>query len=184
MINQQSIIAKSNVVFDWDDLSEKAADAYRLDDNDRQALKNSNAAKLVAHTPYLVEIGSSIELKRKSLAKLAIFIMAWKVKDLANHQKGETLSARVSYFEPDVCLYPEMAEGIDLILQLYSLGDHVKDQAQDAIEGKYNPVASGDIDPEKMEEHLMMRFENLPARVKSELDPYMEDAVVMGGWIG
>jgi hypothetical protein len=169
----------------WKESVEYAAKAFKLSEEEKAVLLQCKAAKLISEIPFLTrEPGTALQLRRSSLSKLAVFIASWRCPKLANHQEEDTLSSRVSHFITGQALYPEMAVGIEKVLMMFSLSDHQKDLEADQEAGKYNPIASGEIDYEETKETILEEYHQLSRSVTDVLDGYMQEAIVLGGWVG
>jgi hypothetical protein len=143
----------------WSQMVDKIADAYRLDKEERQQLRNNKAARLVAGLPF---VAGCREPLRTGLSHLSLFVLAsteacrhdFDHKPADNADPLIRLKPISHFIGGDRSVLDEGMARLGLAL----LGGYRRDQAKDRVSGEYNPLNAGVWDYDTIETMLRTRI--------------------------
>ena len=159
-------------VFDWKGIVESVAVAFQFTTDEKQRFASKDLAKLIAAIPYLA---GSKDPHRTSLSHLGTYVLSVKLKGEAKARPSDT-----EYFMRRIELLGNFLDGDEEIITrgmnliaLCMLSNYVHDVENDNEEGKYNPVATGEIDANAIRADLVRAIEAVPC---SDMDRIMMPA--------
>jgi hypothetical protein len=147
----------------WAEIVSTIAQVHRLTDEERSRFAKAPVPKLIAAIPFVAGCESP---QRTAIAHLGTYLAAMRVP--AFNHKPTDRQGIYSRFAP-IMTFQGGSENIIMAgmarLALVSYYDHVRDQADDSITGKYNPVTAKEWD-----ENTRAEFEDAAMLDVPELD--------------
>ncbi len=150
----------------WEPLVDDFAAAYNFTADFSKILKTHGIARLVARIPFLAGCSNP---KRLATEHLGTFLLWGMLKKYFYYQPSENLRGRIA----GIGAFPDgdadvLSVATD-ILELLSLFDHVQDQAADRAADKFNPITSGDVEPDIRGDVLLSRIQAASKAVTDEM---------------
>ena len=164
---------------EWNNIAESVADAFRMDDEEREWFRNKNLAQLIAVIPYLA---GCEDPGRTAITHLGAYLLSLRIKTVANCQSTDNdyLLKRLEMINNYIGGDREIIErGMNLIA-LNMISDYARDIEEDRIFGKYNPVGDGVINFEEEKRRLIGKIESVEC---PEMDAIMNiDESIQAYW--
>ena len=159
----------------WDYIAGSVANAFKMNEEEFQWLKNKRLAKLIAAIPFLA---GCEDPERTAVVHLGTYILSIRVKSVANCKPSDDegifkrLELMNNFIGGDKAV---IEKGMSLIA-LNMIADYARDIEVDRMTGKYNPVDSGAFDYEAERERLESVITSVECREMDEILS-LDDAV-------
>jgi hypothetical protein len=180
---QETTVAKKALFPDalWAEISGRVAEAFRMTEDEREELRGSRIAKLIAATPFLAGCDDA---ERTAVAHLGTYLLSIReTKPYFNTRpedaRGplERLRLISSFSGGDRRI---IERGLCL-LALNMVSDYKRDIEEDERLGKYNPIAAGAWDFEDTVVDLQYKIISVECEEMEEIAPMA--AIPMAFWI-
>lgn len=168
---------------EWDKVSSRLRAVFNLGIEQTEWLQSCRMARFIAAAPFLAGCDKALET---SFSHLAVYFMSIdeSSRDIYNHkpEDDEDLYLRLSCISNFKGGDQAIIECCMDLIALNMIPNYRKDAVEDAAIGKYNPVAAGKWDWDRISEKLI---DNINDTVCSEISAfYTVDEAVKGYWQG
>lgn len=164
----------------WAEISERVADAFRMDAEELQWFSTGRIAKLIAAIPFLA---GCEDAERTAVAHLGTYLLSTRETKSYFNARAEDKSSvlerlrLISSFKGGDGRIIE--KGLSL-LALNMVSDYKRDIEEDARLGKYNPIAAGAWDFEDTVVNLEYKIVSVICEEMDEIAPI--DAIPLIFW--
>jgi len=164
----------------WADLSDAVANAFRMNEDERERFKNKDVARLIGALPFLAGCDDA---ERTAVAHLGSYVLSIReTKPYANAKQEDNGSVTerlrlISNFKAGDSAILERGMAL---LALNMVIDYKRDVELDRAIGKYNPVAAGKIDADVQIASLKERISRINCPEMEKI--YASDVSPQGYW--
>ena len=158
--SQNSTYSKREVFPQWEVIGNAVADAFRMNEEERNRFLAKPLARLIAAIPFLA---GCEDPERTAISHLGTYLLSVRIKGFANSKASdnEYLLKRLELINNHIGGDKEIIRrGMDLIA-LSMLSDYHRDIEEDRKLGKYNPVDYGAFNFAEERERLITEIEDI-----------------------
>jgi len=155
----------------WEEISGRVAEAFRMTSDETERLRNKNIAKLIAATPFLA---GCQDAARTAVAHLGTYILSLRETkpyfNATEEDNGSVLERLrlISNFKGGD---PKIIDRALSLLALNMVTDYRRDAAEDVFLNKYNPVSDGQFEFEALVSDLTRRIEEVSCPEMEQILP-------------
>lgn len=150
----------------WEEQLDFFKNVFNLSESWKEKIKKNKVAKLISALPFIVK---SKTPERYSYMNFGGYLIALKNEKISCQKKGESIEDRIKpilNFNGGNKMLIERAKNLLILL---SLEDHNRDIEIDKKNGKYNPIAEGDINYEEEKKYLIGEIKKIESKQMDEI---------------
>lgn len=170
----------TNTSVKWERLSDSVGTAFRLTSAEKRILRENPFARLIASLPFLAD---AEDPERTAVRNLGVYLLSVR-------------GATEPYFDPrpadDGDVFRRLRLCVDMrtqrddlvhkalaIIAYHMIRDYERDVAEDTAAGRYNPVAAGAIDANRLKQECLVTWKSVCC---PEMDEILRDSPEAYWW--